>query len=260
MLEYRTRTLFIILILSIISCYSQRTSIEKFHLNESFTFLHEQQLIIDKIKLDFPEQSSEARISEIAFNKKFNIAIPKINSELKKLYGINYDTFLIHLKQRLNENLKHKKMSKKNALSFMSTVKNSNHESIKSPILEILLSYQYQNNPVDEFLDNYVKIYSVISYSNSKKIDLNLKMPISWKELDGNSPTTLKKFRSKYGTGKEIITIISKNLPKDSNLQSIANKINNNLTGKIQYIQINPKVSSYQKRHIIQYNLLEVSS
>jgi len=255
MLEYRTQTVFIILFISI-TCYSQRTSIERFHLNESFTFLHEQQLIIDKIKLDFPEQSLEAKISEIAFNKKFNIAIPKINSEIKKLHGVNYDTFLIHLKQRLNENLKHKKMSKKNALSFMSAVKNSNKESIKSPILEILLSYQYQNNPVDEFLDNYVTTSSVRSYSNSSIIALSVKIPMSWKELDGDSPVMLKKFRSNFGTGKEIITIVSKKLVENDDKLSSSSKTIANSLKKKQYIEINSKVSSYQKRHTFQYDLL----
>lgn len=239
-----TLIIYLLFFVSTIS-YSQITNKKELLLIKTARYIYIQQHTFNKIKLNFPEQKVTIENAELAFNNTFGVAITRINAESKNLLGKKYESFLTNINNELNEN-------------SMTDIKNSlRRPSIESPVLEILLTYKYQNNPIDEFWDNYVNIYSVKSYSNSRKIDLNLKIPLSWKELDGTSPTMLKKFRSEFGTGDVIITLSTKKSPKVAH-------INNNPARISQYDQIKPKSGSIQKRYIIEHlflsenNVLEV--
>ena len=113
-----------------------------------------------------------------------------------------------------------------------------------------------------------------MNYSNSQKLAFSINIPKSWAELDGNSPTILKKFRSEYGIGNSIISVSKRNLsnnktisdlisekvleksiPENSTILSINKEnINGNLTSIIQYEQIHQKSDSNQKSYTIQYS------
>lgn len=263
-----TLIIYLLFFVSTIS-YSQITNKKELLLIKTARYIYIQQHTFNKIKLNFPEQKAAIENAELAFNNTFGAAITRINADSKNLLGKKYDAFLTNINNELNEN-------------SMTDIKNSlRRPSIESPVLETLLTYKYQNNPINEFWDNYVNIYSVKSYSNSRKINLNLKVPLSWKELDGTSPTMLKKFRSEFGTGNVIITLRTKKLSKVSFIKDVASTeneqqkdelensitiaIKNNSPARIsQYDQTNPKPSSIQKRYIIEHlflsenNVLEV--
>ena len=234
--------IYLIILTSSVS-HSQTAGENELLLSKTYRFIYGQEYILKTIKHNFPELKNKAENAELAFNKTFGTAVDNIYIETEKLYNKGYDSFLTTVKSELNELSKHKQKSKQDAIGFINHVHKRSQGHIKSPFLEILLAYKYKNNPIDEFLDNYVNTYSVTSFTNSKKIDLSLKVPVSWKELDGNSPTTLKKFRSEYGTGNITITLNTKKLSNNDNQIS-------------QFDSTNAITSSIRNRNVVKHLLL----
>jgi len=268
--------LYFIVILFSANCYSQITNENQLLLVKTARYIYTQQHTFNTIKATFPEQKSAVGIAESEFNKNFGTAIAMVDTETKNLLGDKYETFLTNLSQELDDNSKQKKITEKSANAF---VLNSVQKQIESPVLETLLKYEYINNPVDEFLANHINIYTVRSYSNFEKFNFTIHIPKSWTELDGSDSSMLKKFRSEYNTGNQIITITKKSYnitenqlntgilfsdkemremaPADSKIVSITNKkINSELASIIQYEQTNPTIGSNQKRYIIKYLLI----
>ena len=264
---------FLILALSSFVCTSQVINEKQSLLLKTFGFIHGQHSTLNYIKLNFPSLNIEATTTELEFNKNYSEALSKIYDDVKNIYGDRFKDYLTSVKNSSEKYYELKKMSKENATLFIEKVKNRSKGIINSPYLETLLKYQYIDNPIDEFTANYYNIHSVKSYSNSKKVELSVKIPISWKEIDGMFPAVLKKFRSDYGTGNEIITItidkinsplkindfftekeLSKEVPNDGKIVSSYSKnIDTKLTGIVEYEEINPNTSSNQKRVVIQY-------
>ena len=254
--------------------YSQITTEKQSLLLKTFDFIHGQHYTLSTINQKYPKLITESIIAETEFNKSFSIAISKIILEIQHIYGNDYSALLTKLEKASGKDIKLKEISEIEALTFIKKVQNRAKGKITSPELEILLNYEYLDDPKDEFLANYINTYSVVNYSNSQKLAFSINIPKSWVELDGNSPTILKKFRSEFGVGNEIITVnkrnlsnnktisdlinekvLEKNIPKNSTILSINKEnINGNLTSIIQYKQINQISSSNQKRHIIQYS------
>ena len=272
-MKYKSKILFLAFFLSF-SCFSQVKNENQLFLNKTFGFIYGQQHTLNIIKQNFPEQIIEASIAELEFDKSFSRALSNINIEIRKIHGSAFEDYLSKIKDISDKYFSSNKMSKKDAVLFIEKVKSRAKGNIKSPFLETLLKYEHLDNPVDELLNNHANIYSVINYSNSRMMKLEIKIPQSWKELDGDSSLILKKFRSEYGLGKEIITVskklisnrlitdnlftekeLQKMIPKNSKIPLIdTENINNKLTGIIRYEQINPTIKSNQKRYIIQYS------
>ena len=247
-MKYFIQIIYLVILTTSI-CHSQVANENELLLSKTFRFIYGQEYILKTIKHSYPELKTEAENAELAFNSVFGTAVDNIYIETERLYHNNYDTFLTTIKSELSELSKHKQKSKQDAIGFFNHVNKRAQGYIKSPFLEVLLANKYKNNPIDEFLDNYINTYNIISFSNSKKIDLSLKIPISWKELDGNSPTTLKKFRSEYGTGNTIITLSTKMLPK-------VNFSSNNSVQISQFDEMNPITGSVLNKNIVKYILL----
>lgn len=263
---------FLILALSSFVSTSQVINEKQSPLLKTFGFIHGQHSTLNNIKLNFPSLNIDATTAELEFNKNYNEALSKIYYAVKNIYGDRFKDHLTSVKNSSEKYYKLKKMSKENAILFIEKVKNRSKGIINSPYLETLLKYQYIDNPIDEFTANY-NIHSVKSYSNSRKVELSVKIPMSWKEIDGIFPAVLKKFRSDYGTGNEIITIIIdklnsslkmndlftkkellKEVPKGGKIiSSYSKNIDTKLTGIVEYEEINPNTSSNQKRVVIQY-------
>ena len=254
--------------------YSQITTEKQSVLLKTFDFIHGQQYTLSTIKQKYPKLITESIIAETEFNKSFSRAISKIILEIQNVYGKDYEALLTKLEKTSDNYINLKEILEKEALTYINKVKNRAKGSITSPELETLLKYEYIDDPKEEFLANFINTYSVVNYSNSQKLSFSINIPKSWVELDGNLPSTLKKFRSEYGIGNAIITVSKRNLSKNKTISDLINEkvleksipensrilsinkenINGYLTSIIHYEQLNQKTSSNQKRHIIQYS------
>jgi hypothetical protein len=140
----------------------------------------------------------------------------------------------------------------------------------QDPYLEVL--NKSSDDSVNDLSASY-NLHEVKSYFNSRVIELKVKVPKNWKEIDGIHQSVLKKFRSNNGIGDEIITIgridnqyninsftkkgFLEFLPKGSKLISAYNSktIDNKIIGVLEYEESNPNINSNHKRFITQYFL-----
>ena len=189
--------------------FSQITNEKEFLLCKTFRFLHEQTYTLKKIEQKYPELKSLSESTQLSFNLKFQPAIKKIIENTKLLFGENYEECLYNYTKELAL----KSLTKQQALNFINKVKDRRFGKIESPILEILLAYQFQNNPINEYLSHQYYTSSVENYSNLEKLELKINIPKSWKESykSKSSPNVLKIFSSEFGSGNENIIISKKN-------------------------------------------------
>ncbi len=235
-MKYLNQLLFIVFLFSSI-CYSQITNSNELYLVKTARFIHSQQHAFNVIKFKFPEQRATVENTETAFNKNFKTAIKVINTKTKKLLGDKYESFLTNLNNELNE-------------SSIDDLKNNLQEPIESPVIETLLAYKYQDNPVDEFLENHIDTYTIKSHENFDKVNLSIQIPKSWKDIGKGSPASLKKFRSELGTGNVTVTLSTKNIPiKNSAITQVS-----------QHELTNYKSKAVQNKHIVEHLYLSESN
>lgn len=251
-------------------CYSQITTEEQSLVLRTFGFIHGQKSTLSNIKEKFPKQSIEAEIAELEFNNNYGRSLSNINLEVRKLLGKQFQKYVLKLDKETDTYFNSNIISEKAAISFIEKVKNRAKGNIQDPYLSVL--NEYSNDSANQLSAGY-NLYEVKSYFNSRVIELKVKVPQNWKEIDGPQGSVLKKFKSNYGTGNEIITIgristqsklkpltskwLLEFLPEASKLISAYKSItiDNKDVGVLEYEESNSKIGSNHKRIITQYFL-----
>jgi bifunctional DNA-binding transcriptional regulator/antitoxin component of YhaV-PrlF toxin-antitoxin module len=268
-LKKSIKLLFLFILIYSVS-HSQITTEKQSLLLRTFGFIEGQKSTLNNIKENFPEQNIEAEIAELEFNKNYGQALSKLNLEVRQLLGIKFKDYVLKLDNEADKYFNSKILSKKEAISFVEKVKNRAKGNIQDPYLEFLK--RYAENSINDLSTSY-NLHEVKSYFNSRVIELKVKVPKNWKEINGNHPSVLKKFRSDYGVGDEIITIgridnqnniksfakkwFLEFLPKGSKLISAdtSKTIDNKVIGVLEYEESNSNIGSNHKRIITQYFL-----
>ena len=85
------------------------------------------------------------------------------------------------------------------------------------PFLEIFLAFQFQDQPHNEFFEDYTYSYSTEGHEKSLGTKWKIDVPLSWRAMEGDRPHVIQKFISHYGYGTEssiaTIAIMVNNLP-----------------------------------------------
>ncbi|WP_296146537.1 hypothetical protein [uncultured Flavobacterium sp.] len=71
----------------------------------------------------------------------------------------------------------------------------------------------FYNNPEEEFLKGYTKVFDVAGHEKSNGTDWSLKIPLSWKAVESEEPNIIQEFISEEGKGKESVTLMLMDLP-----------------------------------------------
>ena len=185
-------------------CYSQIKTEEQSLVLRTFGFIQGQKSTLSNIKEKFPKQSIEAEIAELEFINNYGRSLSNINLEVRKILGKQFQNYVLRLDKETNTYFNSKFTSEQAAISFIEKVKNRAKGNIQDPYLSVL--NEYSNDSANQLSADY-NLYEVKSYFNSRVIELKVKVPQNWKEIDGLHGSVLKKFKSDYGTGNEIITI-----------------------------------------------------
>lgn len=263
------KLLFLFILFSSVS-HSQITTEEQSLLLKTFGFVQGQKSTLSNIKQNFPEQNIEAEIAELEFNNNYGQALSKVNLEVRQLLGQKFKDYVLKLDDEAYKYFNSKIISKKEAISFIEKVKNRAKGNIQDPYLAVL--NKYSDESANDISASY-NLHQVKSYFNSRLMELEVKVPKDWKEIDGIHLSVLKKFRSDYGNGDEIITIgridnqnniesftkkwLLEFLPKGSKLISAyySKTIDNNTIGVLEFEESNSNIGLNHKRIITQYFL-----
>ena len=100
--------------------------------------------------------------------------------------------------------------------------------NIPSPMLENVLSFQYENQPSKEFSNGYTYTFSSKDHKKSKNTEVILTIPKSWSAQEGKQPNVIQLFTSDCGNGFNTISLLTQEMPlNNEQLDSLsANEIN----------------------------------
>lgn len=88
--------------------------------------------------------------------------------------------------------------------------------NIPSPLLENILSFQYENQPHKEFSNGYIYSFNTKGHKKSKNTELIITLPKSWTSQEGKQPNIIHLFTSDCGNGLNTISLLTTEIPYSS--------------------------------------------
>lgn len=88
--------------------------------------------------------------------------------------------------------------------------------NISSPMLENILSFQYQNQPHKEFSNGYTYTFNTKGHKKSKNTELLISLPKSWTSQEGKQPNVIQLFTSDCGNGLNTVSLLTFEMPYSS--------------------------------------------
>lgn len=85
--------------------------------------------------------------------------------------------------------------------------------NIPSPLLENILSFQYENQPHKEFANGYTYSFNTKGHKKSKNTELIITLPKSWISQEGRQPNVIQLFTSDCGNGLSSISLLTAEMP-----------------------------------------------
>lgn len=192
--------------------FSKHPAIDHKVLAKAYGYLKGQQFTLDRIKEEYPELKLQVTKCELEFSFSFKNAARRIESELKALLGHKFQNYENELMREFSKMLASQEITKGIAVDFIEEVKLRAKGYIESPVLETLLTLQFIDYPSKEFSEGFVFSYSTKGHSKARGVNIEAKLPLSWKQKEGNRPHIVQKFISKNGEGEEMILIMVKDL------------------------------------------------
>lgn len=183
-----------------------------------YGFLNGQDYAISKIKNTFPELIGITIAAELNFAASFDSAKARIKRQLVELWGNAYFQKYFDSSLKLSqEYLQNLDFTKELAIELIGDINKRAKGIMPTPILETLLWYKYLNEPEREFIDGYTRVFRTQGHIKSKGTDWQIKVPLSWKQSEGDRPNIIQKFTSDFGNGEQMITLIVKQLDLPKN-------------------------------------------
>lgn len=181
--------------------------------SKAYGYVLGQEYTLTRISKEYPELSGEVMLARARFSSTFPDIKTKLETQLKNVMGEKqFQEASATMRKTLHENLSGQKITRQIAVNFIEQVNNRAKGEIESPVLEFLLGVQYMTNPAREVTDGYRQSYKTNGTGKSQGIKLNLKLPRSWAETEGERPHIVKKWESLNGTGTESIMLIIKDM------------------------------------------------
>ncbi len=183
-------------------------------LSKTFGFIRGQDLMLKKVRQEFPDLSFAVIGAFLQFDSAFGKATIEIDKEMQTLLKEHYPKFLYDVQAQFEAaNLNSKTMTYETALNFLAEVESRAKGKIPSPILETLLSFEYKDIPSEEFSSGYTRAYSTVGHSKSKGLDLTFRYPMSWKAAEAERPNIIQKFTRGNADGLESFSVVVKDIP-----------------------------------------------
>jgi hypothetical protein len=85
--------------------------------------------------------------------------------------------------------------------------------NIDSPILENILSFQYQDFPHKEFINGFTYTFNTKNHSKSKNAEWQIKIPKSWMSKEADGPNIIQKFIYDCGKSSTMALMMTNELP-----------------------------------------------
>lgn len=174
----------------------------------AYGLLESQEYSLNKIVRKYPDLELEVLRARSLFNSTYGQSRKNIEAYLKETYPTEYVKFIHDVSVEIDRLSKTQEIDREGALLFLNTVEKHAKGDIESPILETLLSFQYQDHPEDEFLNKNIKTFKTKNHPKAKGTDWQINVPKSWYQKEGERPNIIQTFTSDFGDGYQMISLI----------------------------------------------------
>ena len=160
-----------------------------------------------------PELRTE--INELNFLKTSNFPNCKKNAYSYLQNETNYLSIYEKKMDSLKTDLKINSIltSKDERIEFLKKSKNYLKGNIPSPMLENILSFEYQNQPHKEFVNGYTYTFNTKGHKKAKNTQISIDIPKSYTAREGRQPNVIQLFTSDCGNGNYSISIVTGEMP-----------------------------------------------
>ena len=166
------------------------------NLSKTFGYLLGQDSTLARIKKEFPSLSLQAKKAELEFTLAFGTERKNIEKKLRSFSKKQYIEYVAGLKKEIKSMFMSQQMNKETAMQYLHEIELRAKGKIPSPILEMLLTYQYEANPVEELQHGFREKYRTKGHPKSKGLDFQIEYPKSWTLHEGERPNVIQNFRS----------------------------------------------------------------
>lgn len=195
-------------------------------LAKTYGFCYGQRLSLAQLRQMFPDLDGAIMMTEMQWNTAFKEAEAGVEARLKAFGSRQWEDARIKMVAQLAPFLKeqNRKVTRETAISFLDVVQQRAKGVIDSPNREMLLASdpKFVRSPELEFSSGYTGTFSSKSHSKAKGVELTIRYPLSWKQLEGDRPNIVKKWVSDGGHGTDIFMVQIRKFPALPTPQEIA--------------------------------------
>lgn len=183
---------------------------------EVIGFFSSIEIALDKISIEYPELNPDVYRIKHLYNLNFG---------LSKINALNYlkeNSDWVHIEKKIDSsvNLINRSIEtkilfslKEDTLLLLVEIENKIKGKIESPILENILSFQYQDYPHKEFINGFTNNFSTNNHLKSKNAIWSIKYPKSWLSAEGDGQNIIQKFIYDCGNSSTMVTMATSEIP-----------------------------------------------
>ncbi len=170
----------------------------------------------EHFRSEYPRLSTRAAQSQTDFNNFLSIATEATRNYLLNQMGEDaFESFLDTTLILFNEYEENQPFTESFAVEFIEEeVRAKILREFPSPYLETLLSFQYRDNPEQETIAGFSKVFQCTGHPKAKGTDWQLRMPLSWSGAESEEPNIIQQFSNSFGFGISHIALAVKKLPR----------------------------------------------
>jgi hypothetical protein len=195
-------------------------------LSKTLGFIMGQRFSLNRIKVEYPALSLRVQKADLEFKSTFGIAEKNIEKTLRGLLKDKYPEYVSAMEKQLEATLMSQQISQDIAVQFLDEVESRAKGKIPSPMLEILLNYQFEERPADELTRGFKTKYRTKEHRKAKGLDLQIEYAKSWSLREGNRPNVIQFFSSNNGRGPAYALIMTRDLVKEAQGEFTREEIN----------------------------------
>ena len=236
-MKYKFTFSILLSFLTIINVFGQTTDnfkMSKFkRVGEAYGYIKGQEYSLDLIKKEYPQFELSILKAQMSFNLTFGKSKEGIKKYLAEYLGQNkfneYEGVLMGEMKKMWGN---QIFTEEIATNYIAEVESRAKGNIASTVLETLLSFQFSDRPQDELTSGFTTTFKTKGHLKSKNTDWQIKVPKSWIAEEADRPNIIQKFTSDYGSGRQGIMLMVKEMPLPKGYKITSEDLNDLFTEK----------------------------
>ena len=183
----------------------------------TFGFCYGQHLSLNQLRQMFPDLAPQVLLAEMQWNSAFKDAEEGIEARLQALAPGQWPDMRTKIIAQIEPVLKEQnsKATHEIAASFLEIVQQRAKGILDSPNREMLLAShpKFVKSPELEFAAGYTGTFSTKGHVKAKGVELTIRYPLSWKQMEAERHNIVQKWTSDGGHGNDIFMVLIKKLP-----------------------------------------------